>query len=153
MDLIKVGEKAPDFRLVDQDANHVSLSDFKGKKVLLAWHPLAFTSVCTDQMRDLENNYDFFEEHNTVALGISVDAYPAKKVWASSIGLSKLRILSDFNPIGNMSKAYGEFNEESGASGRAAVLVSEDGEVLWAKQYEPAQRPDIEEIKKIVSEK
>ena len=53
-DMIAVGAKAPDFTLEDQHGNKVSLSDFKGRKVLLSWHPLAWTSVCTDQMRALE---------------------------------------------------------------------------------------------------
>ena len=51
--MIAVGAKAPDFSLEDQNGNKVTLSQFKGKKVLLSWHPLAWTSVCTDQMRAL----------------------------------------------------------------------------------------------------
>lgn len=143
---IKVGDKAPSFDLVDQNANHIKLEDLKGKKVLLSWHPLAFTAVCTDQMRDLERNYKVFEENNVVALGLSVDPQPAKKVWASSIGLSDLSILSDFKPLGEVSKAYGIFREESGASGRANVLIDEKGTVIWAKEYDPKKLPDISEV-------
>ena len=77
-DIIKVGETAPDFTLKDQNGEDVSLSDFVGKKVLLSWHPLAWTSVCTDQMRDLERNIRRFEEKNVIVLGMSVDpAHPA----------------------------------------------------------------------------
>ena len=55
--IIKAGEKAPNFTLKDQSGADIALSDFHGKKVLLSWHPLAWTSVCTDQMRDLERIY------------------------------------------------------------------------------------------------
>ncbi len=64
---LKVGMKAPDFTLQDSQGGKTSLSDYKGKKVLLSWHPLAWTSVCTDQMRALEVHFEDFEKHNTVA--------------------------------------------------------------------------------------
>ena len=83
-DIIKVGELAPDFKLADQNGKEVTLSEFKGKKVLLSWHPLAWTSVCTDQMRDLDRNYDRFAEKNTVVLGFSVDPQPSKSAWAKT---------------------------------------------------------------------
>ena len=78
---LKVGSKAPDFTLADNQDGQVKLSDLKGKNVLLSWHPLAWTSVCTDQMRALEANHDKFEKLNTVALGMSVDPAASKKVW------------------------------------------------------------------------
>ena len=89
-DIIKVGDIAPDFKLVDQNGREIALGEFKGKKVLLSWHPLAWTSVCTDQMRALDRNYDKFAEKNTVVLGLSVDPQPSKSAWAKAICLSKL---------------------------------------------------------------
>ncbi len=145
-DIIKVGAVAPDFTLVDQFEKEISLSDFKGKKVLLSWHPLAWTSVCTDQMRALESHYDRFEAANTVVLGLSVDAQPSKSVWAKALSLFNIHILADFHPVGEVSKAYDVFMAEAGMSGRANVLVGEDGKVIWAKRYEPAELPDIEEV-------
>lgn len=59
---VKIGDLAPDFRLKDQNKEEVKLADLKGKKVILSWHPLAFTSVCTDQMRSLERNYDKIQQ-------------------------------------------------------------------------------------------
>ncbi len=146
MELIKAGEKAPDFALKDQNGEEVKLSDYKGKKLLIAFHPLAWTSVCLDQMRDIEKNYDTIKEKNACAVGISVDPQPSKSAWAKAICLEDLKILSDFNPVAEMSKSYGSFLEKINASGRAAVIVDEEGIVSWSKEYDPSSLPDIQEI-------
>jgi len=146
IDIIKVGEKAPDFKLKDQTGVELSLSDFKGKKVLLSWHPLAWTGVCTDQMRALERNFSRFEEKNTVPLGFSIDSQPSKSVWARVLSLNNVKILADFHPLGEVTRAYGIFNEELGSSERANILIDEEGIVIWAKHYPRHELPDIEEV-------
>lgn len=145
-ELIGKGVKAPDFTLHDQENKAISLADFKGKKVLLSWHPLAWTSVCLDQMRALERNYEAFAAKNTVPLGLSIDPQPSKAAWAAALCLEKLRILSDFNPLGAVSRAYGNFADEYQFSGRACVLIDEDGKVIWSKSYDLPVLPDVEEI-------
>lgn len=144
--IIKVGEKAPDFKLKDQSGEEISLNDFKGKKILLSWHPLAWTSVCTDQMRSLERNFKRFEEKNTVVFGLSIDSQPSKSVWARVLSLNNVKILADFNPLGEVAKDYGIFSEERGSSERVNILINEDRIVIWAKQYEIHTLPDVEEI-------
>lgn len=146
MDVIKVGAQAPDFKLEDNKGGEVSLSEFRGKKVLLSWHPLAWTSVCTDQMRALEANYDRFEELNTVPLGMSVDPAASKKVWAAVLSIRETSLLSDFWPHGKTADDYGIFIEEDGISQRANILIDEEGKVQWAKVYPILQLPDIEEV-------
>jgi peroxiredoxin len=150
MTLIKKGDAAPDFTLKDQHGNDILLKDFKGRKVYLGFHPMAFTGVCVDQMRELERRYDEFQEKGVVPLGISVDAVPSKNVWAESMMLKKLAILSDFHPFGEVSKAYGNFLDEKGFSGRASVLIDEEGKVIWSKQYEILELPNIDEVLKQV---
>ncbi|MGE4588363.1 MAG: redoxin domain-containing protein [Acidaminococcaceae bacterium] len=144
--IIKAGEKAPNFTLKDQSGADIALSDFHGKKVLLSWHPLAWTSVCTDQMRDLERNYKRFEEKGVVVLGMSVDSAPSKSAWAKILLLNNVRILADFHPLGKVAKAYGVFSEEYGASKRVNVLIDEKGIVSWVKKYEIRTLPDVEEV-------
>ncbi|MBC3796811.1 redoxin domain-containing protein [Acetobacterium tundrae] len=144
--IIKVGEKAPDFKLQDQSEKEISLSLFKGKKVLLSWHPLAWTAVCTDQMRSLERNFKQFEEKNTVVLGLSIDSQPSKSVWARVLCLNNIKILADFNPLGEVSRKYGIFREDRGSSERANILIDENGMVIWAKLYEIHTLPDVAEI-------
>ncbi len=144
--MIKVGTNAPDFTLEDNQGGTVSLKDLRGKKVLLSWHPLAWTSVCTDQMRALEVHHDRFSALGAIALGLSVDAAAGKKAWAAVLSIRNTKLLSDFHPHGGIAKAYGVFLEDIGASGRANLIVDEEGVVRWAKEYELGQLPDIGEV-------
>ncbi len=145
---LNLGDKVKDFKLKDQEGKEVSLSDFKGKKVLVSFHPFAWTSVCTDQMRALERNAETLKDNNVVALGLSVDPQPSKAAWANILGLEELRILSDFSPVGEVAKEFGVFVEKMNSSGRANFLIDEEGKLIWKKIYEISELPDIHEILK-----
>jgi len=138
------GMKAPDFTLTDNRGDKVSLSDLRGSKVLLSWHPLAWTSVCTDQMRALEVNFERFKALNTVALGLSVDSAASKKVWAAVLSIRNTRLPADFNPHGKVARDYGIFSDEIGASLRVNIIIDGQGVVRWVKVYDGL--PDIEEV-------
>lgn len=142
----KIGDKAKDFSLEDQDEKAFTLSDYKGKKVLLSFHPLAWTSVCAEQMKSLENSKDTFDSLNTTAVGLSVDAVPSKKAWAKSLGIKSTRLLSDFWPHGKVAKLYGIFRTEDGISERANIIVSEEQKIAFFKIYRLGQLPNIQEI-------
>ncbi|MGD0794676.1 MAG: peroxiredoxin [Dehalococcoidales bacterium] len=143
---IAVGETAPDFTLKDQEGKEFRLSGQKGKRVLLSFHPLAWTGVCTKQMLSLEANFKTITSLNTLPVGLSVDPLPSKKAWADDMKLKNLRILSDFWPHGAVAKAYGIFREHGGTSERANIIVDEKGKVAWVKVYEISQLPDINEV-------
>ncbi len=147
---VQAGDKAKEFVLDDQDGKKIHLSDFKGKKILLSFHPLAWTKVCADQMKSLEKNRARFEKLNTVALGISVDTVPSKKAWAKELGIGKTRLLSDFWPHGEVARSYGIFREKDGVSERANIIIDEKGQVIFSKVYPMSQLPDIEEIIKVL---
>ncbi len=144
--MIKVGAKAPDFTLRDQNGKTVKLSALAGKKVLLSFRPMAWTAVCHDQMRSLEENYARFDELNAVALGIGIDSVPSNKAWGESMGIKNTKLLSDFWPHGVVAAAYGVFREKDGFSERANILIDEKGKVVFARAYLLAEQPDIEEI-------
>lgn len=150
---IAVGDMAPDFTVQDNREQNVSLSSFRGKKVLLSWHPIAWTPVCTDQMRALENNWDNFQKLNTIPLGFSVDAPPCKKAWAAALVINNLSLPSDFWPHGKVAQDYGIFDEKQGMSKRANIIIGEDGKVLWVKVYPSEQLPDINEVLQVLSVK
>src|SRR5512136_1784953 len=97
---LSVGAKVKDFTLKDQNGQDFTLSAFKGKKVLLSFHPLAWTSICAKQMQALEKNMKVFEKAGTVAVGLSVDSVPCKAAWAKSLKVKKTRLLADFWPHG-----------------------------------------------------
>ena len=143
---IKVGDAAPDFTLKDQDGNDFRLLARKGKRVLLSFHPLAWTAVCTKQMQSLEENYSIFESLNTVPVGLSVDPVPSKKAWAESIGIKQVLLLSDFWPHGDVAKLFDIFREKNGFSERANILVDDKGKIVLFKTYPLSQLPDIREI-------
>ena len=144
--MIANGTKAPDFKLKDQDGKIVNLSALQGKKVLLSFRPLAWTAVCTDQMKSLENNFDKLAELNTVALGIGVNSAPSNKAWAQSMNIKKTRLISDFWPHGEVSKLFGAFREADGFSERANILIDENGTIVFTRLYPTGQLPDIQEI-------
>ncbi len=143
---IKVGEGTKDFYLKDQNDVVVNLYEFRGRKVLLSFHPLAWTSVCATQMKLIEENYERFKEFNIEPFGVSVDPVPSKKAWAESLGLKTLRILSDFWPHGKVSSDFGLFIERFGFSERANVLIDEKGRVIFVKVYPIREVPDFEEL-------
>ena len=146
METIKVGERFRDFALKDQNGRDFKLSEQAGKRVLLSFHPLAWTSVCAEQMKSLEANKKTFDSLNTVAVGLSVDSVPTKKAWAKSLGIVDTRILADFWPHGGVASLYGLFREAEGHSQRANVLIDENGKVAWVKVYELKQLPPIDEV-------
>ncbi len=148
--MVNVGDKAKDFSISDQDGKDIKLSDFKGKRVLLSFHPLAWTSVCAKQMKSLEKNKKEFDKLNTVALGISVDTVPSKKAWAKELGIKKTRLLSDFWPHGEVASQYDIFREKDGFSERANIIVDEKGEVVFVKVYPIAELPNIKDIVKVL---
>jgi len=150
---IVVGNKAPDFILVDHNEKPFELSDVKGKKVLLSFHPLAWTSVCAKQMKSLEKNKKQFDKLCTIALGVSVDAVPSKKAWAKALGIKNIRFLSDFWPHGKIAQLYGIFRADDGISERANIIIDEDQTISFVKVYPIAQLPDIKEILRVLETK
>lgn len=77
--MAEIGEQAQDFSIPDQNGNGTRLSGFPGKRVVLSFHPLAWTSICARQMKALEANREAFDALGAVALGISVDSVPCKR--------------------------------------------------------------------------
>ena len=144
---IKNGRKVKDFRLKDQNGKDFRLGDCKGKRVLLSFHPLAWTPVCAQQMQSLEKSKKALDNLNTVAVGLSIDSVPCKAAWAGSLKIKKTRLLSDFWPHGALAKSLGILRAE-GFSERANILLDEAGKVMFMKVYPIRQLPDIREILK-----
>jgi peroxiredoxin len=144
--VVSVGDHVRDFSLPDQEGKQVRLSALRGKKILLSWHPLAWTSVCAQQMKALEMHRKAFVKLGAVALGLSVDTVPSKAAWAASLKIKETRLLSDFWPHGKAAKAQGLFRKIEGFSQRANVILDETGRVVFVKVYPISKLPDIEEI-------
>lgn len=147
---IQIGQPAPDFTLYDTNKQPVTLSDQKGKAVLLLFFPLAFTSVCTAELCSVRDNYKVYESLNAVPFGISVDSLHSLKKFKEEQALN-FTLLSDFNK--EVSRAYDSIYEEwgfgmRGVSKRSAFLIDKDGIVQYAEVLENAgEQPDFTAIK------
>lgn len=145
MGTIQPGRPLPTIVLPDQEKQRVDLSTLRGTKLLLSFHPLAWTSVCQRQMEALELNVEALKAMDARAFGISVDPVPSKKAWADAIGVKATRLLSDFWPHGAAASSLGLFREKEGFSERAAVIVDQKGVVRFVKVYPMSEVPDVDE--------
>ncbi|HEX6534910.1 MAG TPA: redoxin domain-containing protein [Gemmatimonadaceae bacterium] len=125
----RVGELAPDFTADSTSGEKVTLSSFRGRKnVLLAFFPLAFTSVCTTELCDLSEDFDQFLGRDVVVLPISVDSVPTLKEFRAKHGM-RVELLSDFRR--DISRAYGVLLADKFFSNRAYFLIGKDGRIAW----------------------
>ncbi|HKT84106.1 MAG TPA: redoxin domain-containing protein [Solirubrobacterales bacterium] len=131
--MIAAGEPAPEFTLRDQDGEKVSLSDFRGDKVLLVFYPLDFSPVCTDQLAIYQEVKPEIEAKGVTMLGISVDSGFAHKAFQEKLGIDT-RLLADFEPKGEVARAYGAYIDKVGHANRSLVLVDEEGVVEWVHE-------------------
>ncbi|MDI6743612.1 MAG: redoxin domain-containing protein, partial [Smithella sp.] len=103
--IIQLIKTVKDFSLKDQLGQDFVLSKMKGRRVLLSFHPLAWTPVCARQMQSLEKNNKVFDKLHTTAVGLSVDSIPSKAAWAKAIKIKNTRLLADFWPHGGVAKS------------------------------------------------
>ena len=143
--MIASGTPAPDFTLRDQDGAEVSLSDFRGRTVVLVFYPADFSPVCTDQLSIYQEVLPELERHGTALLGISVDGAFCHKAFQQHLGIS-IPLLADFHPKGEVARAYGVWSDEYGVSARALVIVGPDGRVDWSHSSPPLEVPAAELI-------
>jgi peroxiredoxin (alkyl hydroperoxide reductase subunit C) len=124
---LAAGTEAPEFTLKDQDGNEVSLSSFRGdRNVVLVFYPFTFTGVCQGELCNLRDDLSDFQNANAQVLAISCDSRFAQQQWAQQQGYN-FPVLSDFWPHGEVSRAYGVFNEQLGAANRATFVIDKAG--------------------------
>ena len=128
---VQVGEKAPDFELKDNHGRTVKLSDFRGdKNVVLLFYPFAFTGVCTGELCEVRDNLPKFSDRDTQVLAVSNDSIHTLRVFGEQEGL-EYPLLSDFWPHGEVSRAYGVFDEDKGCAVRGTFVIDKEGVVRW----------------------
>ena len=138
---VTVGQVAPDFTLVSQAGEKITLSDFRGRKVVLVFYPFAFSPLCTSEMCDLRDRRGDFDD-DTVLLGVSVDTKYALRVFAEQEGLG-FDLLSDFWPHGAVAQEYGVFLPDAGGKAtRATFVIDREGVVRWAIINGPGEPRD-----------
>ena len=142
---IAVGQQAPDFALRANDDKEYKLSDLKGKNVVLAFYPLDFSPVCTNEHSCVRDDLSQFQNLNAQVFGISVDSTWAHKAFAEKLGL-KYPLLADFHPKGAVAEKYGVYLAERGITARAVVVIDKAGIVQFTKVYDIPTVPDTKEI-------
>jgi peroxiredoxin len=150
---ISIGQPAPDFTLLDSEKKPVTLSEQKGKNVLLLFFPLAFTSVCTKELCGVRDNISMYKAANAQVFGISVDSlYTLAKYKAEQS--FNFPLLSDFNK--EVSEAYDSLYKEwiltmKGVSKRSAFVIDKEGIVRYAEVLENAgDVPDFDKINAVL---
>ncbi len=125
------GTQAPDFSLRSDSHDTVSLSDLRGRPVVLVFYPADWSAVCGDQVVLYNEILAVFNEYNAQLLGISVDGVWCHKAFAQSRNLG-FPLLSDFEPKGAVARAYGVYREEDGTSERALFVIDAKGIIRWS---------------------
>lgn len=148
---LKINDTAPNFSIIDTDRKIVNLSDFIGKKVILAFYPGAFTGVCEKELCTFRDSLQNFSSLNAQVIGISVDSPFANKAFALKNNLT-FSLLSDYTR--EVSKQYGGVHEdfaqmkEYSVSKRSVFVIDESGTIkyIWVTEN-PGVEPNYDEIK------
>ncbi len=148
----KVNNKAPDFTLKSHLGDKIRLSNYRNQKnVLIAFFPLSWTPVCSDQIPGYERDLDRFKELNTQVLAISVDSTPCLQAWQKTLGGIMYPLLSDFWPHGEICRKYGVLTE-NGFADRVIFIVDKKGIIRHIDNVGLKVVPDNEEVLKFLSE-
>ena len=140
---VAVGDKAPDFELVNQHGETVKLSSFQGKKpVVLVFYPLSFSGTCTEELCELRDNISAFESKDVELMAISVDSKFTQKLFAEKEGY-KFNVLADFWPHGGTAQAYGVFKEDAGIAIRGTFLIDKEGVIRNMFVNGPGEARDL----------
>jgi peroxiredoxin len=129
--MVDVGQQAPDFTLVNQHGEQVTLSSYRGdKNVVLVFYPFAFSGICTGELCEIRDRLESFDNDSTVTLAVSVDSKFVQRVFADREGYT-FSMLADYWPHGAVAREYGIFVDEVGAAKRATFIIDKEGVVRW----------------------
>ena len=143
--ILASGTKAPGFTLRVTPDQMLSLSEFGGRRVILAFYPADWSPVCGDQMTLYNHVLSEFRKKGAELVGISVDGAWCHQAFARERNLH-FPLLADFHPKGEVSQAYGAYREDVGESARALFIVDENGLVAWSHLSPVAVNPGADGI-------
>lgn len=143
--MLKKGDVAPEFTLYATPDQKISLQEFKGRNVILAFYPADWSPVCSDQMALYNEMLKFFKKYDADIFGISVDSKWCHLAFEQSRNLH-FPLLADFEPKGEVSKKYGVYNEEEGECKRALFVIDKEGIIAWSYLSPTAINPGADGI-------
>lgn len=143
MSIIEAGTPVPEFRLKTEDGEDFTREDLAGRTTVLVFYPAAFSPVCTDQLQVYEEALDDLTAQGAVLYGVSTDASLAQKAFRESLNVT-IPQLSDFEPKGAVSRAFGAYFQPAGTSNRALVVVGPEQVVTWSHlAANPGELPGV----------
>jgi peroxiredoxin len=149
--MVEIGQVAPDFTLVDQHGEAVTLSQFRGdKNVVLLFYPYAFSGICTGELCTIRDRLTTFDNDETVTLAVSIDHKYTLRAFADAEGLT-FRLLADFWPHGGVARDYGVFVEEKGAAKRGTFIIDKAGILRWSIIIGMGEARDADEYEKVLA--
>ena len=149
---VEIGERAPDFELTDQHGTTVRLSDFRGSKnVVLVFYPLAFSGVCSSELRAMRDDFPEVARDDAELLTVSVDSMFTHRAWADAEHFN-FGLLSDFWPHGGVARTYGVFDDARGLATRGTFVIDKAGVVRWRVVNPIPQARDISDYQKALAE-
>jgi peroxiredoxin len=128
---LPAGSQAPDFTLPNANNEPISLSDFRGKNVILVFYPLDWSPACSDQLSLYQSELPEFEKYDAVVIGISVDSLYSHGAWAAVRGIT-FPLLADFHPNGEVSRMYKVMRQTEGFSERALYIIDRQGTIRYS---------------------
>ena len=148
---VEVGQEAPDFELRNQHGEPVRLSSFRGaKNVVLVFYPLAFSGVCSSELRALRDDFPEVARDDTELLTVSVDSVYVLRKWSDTEGF-QFGLLSDFWPHGGVASLYGVFNADRGLALRGTFIIDKSGVVRWKVVNPIPEARDIADYQKALA--
>ena len=149
--MVEIGQEAPDFTLLDQHGESVTLSQFRGSKnVVLLFYPYAFSRTCTGELCTIRDRLSRFNNDTTVTLAVSIDHKYTLRAFAESEDYT-FPLLADFWPHGAVAQLYGVFVEEKGAAKRGTFIIDRAGVVRWSTIHDMAEARDADEYEKALA--
>jgi mycoredoxin-dependent peroxiredoxin len=145
-----VGAPAPDFELPDQHGSAVRLSSLRGRPVVLAFFPFAFTGVCTGELTAIRDSLIPAVGADTHVVAVSCDSMSSLRVFADTTGLD-FPLLSDFWPHGAVASAYGVFDHERGCAVRGTFVVDAGGTVRWNVVNALPDARNVDDYRRVLS--
>ena len=143
MSIIEPGAAAPAFTLKREDGSDFTQEDLKGGTTVLVFYPFAFSPVCTDQLQIYEEAQEDFRAQGATLYAVSTDAPDSQRAFKEKLGVS-IEQLSDFEPKGAASRAFGAYFEPAGMTNRALVITDSDGVVRWSHlAANPGELPGV----------
>ena len=156
--LLPVGQTAPDFTLpssapkdAGESGDTISLHDFKGKNVILAFYPADWSAVCGDELAVFNQMLPLFQKLNADLVGISVDSAFCHQAFKDERGF-KISLLADFEPKGEVAKQYGVYDDKDGFCERALFVVDQDGVIRYSFISPMNVNPGANEVLKTLKE-